>query len=183
MSSQNNLAKETRILKETEGSVPVMRRKTSEVLKNERGAALIFVILALVIVSILAMAIASLVRSNLSQTVSEEDTLKAYYLAVSGQDLTYAALLQEDVDGDTLVDTTFSEAAHASVSDVPTLTDTLGSSDGLEGGSVTVTVRGLDIDGERWVEIRSTATLESSSITKTVTLQFLAENPLIQMKS
>ena len=163
----------------------MMRKKAKEKLTNERGAALIFVILALVIVSILAMAIASLVRSNLSQTVSEEDTLKAYYLAVSGQDLTYAALLQEDAYGDTLVDTTFSEAAHASVGGVPTLSDTLPhTGETLEGGHVTITVRALEIDGERWVEIKSTAVLDSpSAATKTVTLQFLAENPLIQMKS
>jgi len=160
-----------------------LKRGNLKVHNNERGAALIFVILALVIVSILAMAIASLVRSNLSQTVSEEDTLKAYYLAVSGQDLTYAALLQEDVDGDTLVDDEFSEAAHSNVADAPVLTDTLSAADGLEGGHVVITVRALEIDSERWVEIRSTATLDGSTITKTVTLQFLAENPLIQMKS
>ncbi len=160
-----------------------MRKKTNGIISNERGAALIFVILALVIVSILAMAIASLVRSNLAQTVSEEDTLKAYYLATSGQDLTYAALLQEDAYGDNLVETTFSEAAHANAADVPVLTDTLNASDGFEGGSVTVTVRAVEIDSERWVEVTSTAALDDSTVTKTVVLQFLAENPLIQMMS
>ncbi|NLF35046.1 MAG: hypothetical protein GX585_03675 [Clostridiales bacterium] len=160
-----------------------MGRKTKEIVTNQRGAALIFVILALVIVSILAMAIASLVRANLSQTVSEEDALKAYYLALSGQDLIYAALLQEDAHGDTLVDTAFSEAAHANVSGTPILSDTLGDADGLVGGSVSVTVRALEKDSERWVEISSTAALDGSSVTKTITLQFLAENALIQMQS
>lgn len=179
MWSQNNV----RLAEHGEWGEPEMRRKTNEILTDQRGAALIFVILALVIVSILAMAIASLVHSNLAQTVSEEDTLKAYYLALSGQDLTYAALLQEDVHGDTMVDTVFSEAAHSNVADTPVLNDTLNGDDGLEGGSVNVTVRALEKDSERWVEITSAAALDDSSVTKTITLQFLAENPLIQMKS
>lgn len=156
-----------------------MGQKAKEICSDQRGAALIFVLLALVIVSILAVAIASLVRSNLSQTVSEEDTLKAYYLAMSGQDLTYAALLQEDAHGQTMVDTAFSEAAHSNVADTPVLNDTLAIGD----GSVNVTVRALEKDSERWVEITSAAALTDSSVTKTLVLEFLAENPLIQMKS
>lgn len=160
-----------------------MKRGSLKVHNNERGAALIFVILALVIVSILAMAIASLVRSNLSQTVSQEDNLKAYYLAMSGQELAYAALLQVDTsvgvdpNKNTLVKSYFITGDPAET--ITPLSDTLT----LEGGSVDVTVRALDKDTERWVEITSTATLEGSSVTKKVTLQFLATNPIVQIKS
>jgi type II secretory pathway component PulK len=160
-----------------------MRRKTNEILTDQRGAALIFVILALVIVSILAMAIASLVHSNLAQTVSEEDTLKALQLSgFIGQDQTYAARWQEDVGRAHHGGHVFSEAATPTCP-TPRPQITLNGDDGFEGGSVNVTVRALEKDSERWVEITSAAALDDSSVTKTITLQFLAENPLIQMKS
>lgn len=160
-----------------------MRRKTKEILSGERGAALIFVILALVLVSIFALAVASLVHGNLDQVVNQESDMQAYYLALSGQDLAYSALLQEDVDGHTLVDTYFSTAVQANPANVIPLTTILGSADGMSGGTVTVTVSAITNDSERWVKIVSEAVLDDSGVTKTITLMFQASNPLIQMKS
>ncbi|MPM56596.1 hypothetical protein SDC9_103405 [bioreactor metagenome] len=161
-----------------------MKRGIIKVHNNERGAALIFVILALVIVSILAMAIASLVRSNLSQTVSQEDTLKAYYLATSGQELAYAALLKKDAYGDSLLSTEFTETAHPDWHDAPILTDILNhTDDGIDGGTVNVKVEAVDKGGERWVKITSTGIVDGSAATKTVTLEFMADNTIIQVKS
>lgn len=160
-----------------------MRRKTKEILSGRRGAALIFVILALVLVSIFALAVASLVHGNLDQAVNQESDMQAYYLALSGQDLAYSALLQEDVDGNTLVDTYFSTAVHSNPADVVPLTDILGSADGMSGGTVTITVSAITNDSERWVKIVSEAALDDSGVTKTITLMFQASNPLIQIKS
>lgn len=153
----------------------------SHPLRSQKGAALIFVILALVIVSIFGAAVASMVRINLSQAVNQDADAQAYYLAQSGIDLCYAALLQEGVGGehDTLLYTQFSQAAKPSLGDTPTLNDTLA----LDGGSVAIEVSALTKGGERWVKIRSTASLTDSAVTKTVTLQFQADNPLVQTKS
>lgn len=168
-----------------------MRRKTKEILSDRRGAALIFVILALVLVSIFALAIASLVHGNLDQAINQESDMQAYYLALSGQDLTYSALLQKQYRTDaygneeeyTLVSDEYTTDAHSNIADTPTLTDTLGSADGMAGGTVTVTVTAVTNSGERWVKIVSTADLDDSDVTKTITLMFQASNPLIQMKS
>ena len=164
-----------------------MLRKAKQILDNQSGAALIFVLLALVIVSIIGAGIASLVHENLMQAKAQEDEMKAYYLSISGSDLCFAALLQENYDAYgvkyTLLSKEFTTEAHSNPASTPQLTDTLGEADGLEGGSVQITVSAFDkSDGERWVQIVSTATLDSSSVTKKTTLQFQASNPLVQYK-
>lgn len=148
-----------------------MRRKTRDILTEERGASLIFVILALVIVSVIAMAIASLVRSNLSQAVQQEDDLKAYYLALSGQELAFTALT-DNTNGAALKDDPH----------LPTLYDTLDSSDGLSGGTVDITVTPFTEDGAAWISITSVSHLDGSSATKTLELKFLVSTPDIQTK-
>lgn len=162
-----------------------MRPKLKEIAKDQSGAALIFVLLALVIVSIFSIAIVNLVHENLSQATAQEDAVKAYYLALSGSDLCYAALMQEGTGGenDTLLYQQFSTAAHADVDATPILTDTMGEADQIEGGTIALTVKAFEREGERWVEINSTATLHDSSVSKTTTLQFLVSNPMIQFKS
>ena len=157
-----------------------MLRKTKKILDNQSGVALIFVILALVIVSIIGAGIANLVHANLMQAKAQEDDMKAYYLSLSGSDLCFAALLQEGTNGedDTLLYQQFGEDAHP-ILPTTELTDTLH----LDGGDVEVSVTALDKSGERWVQIISKATLSSSSVTKTTTLQFLASNPIVQIKS
>jgi len=157
-----------------------MRRKLKNQWKDRNGAALIYVILALAIVMIFAGAIASLVRENLMQAKAQEDEIKAYYLSLSGSDLCFAALLQQGIGGehDTLLYQQFSKDTHPALPSTK-LTDTLH----LDGGDVAIEVKALDRSGERWVQIKSTATLSSSSVTKTTTLQFQASNPLVQFKS
>lgn len=159
-----------------------MRRKSIDGLSNNKsGAALINVIITLVIISVYLTIIASIFNSNLQEAKAQENYLKAYSLAVAGYDLTYAALIQQGVGGanDTLLYNNFSVAKKPSVSTAPTFTDTMT----MPGGVVNITVKAFDKDGERWVEIRSVATLTGSSITKTAIYQFLAANPLIQVKS
>lgn len=62
-------------------------------MKNRKGVSLIWVIIALVFVSIMTMSISTIAQSNILQAKRQDDTLQAYYIARSGAELTYEALI------------------------------------------------------------------------------------------
>lgn len=149
----------------------------SKRLQNNSGAALVYVLITLVVVTIYIAMIGNLFQSNLKQVKAQEQSIKAYYLALSGTDLCMSSLLQhgtpQEVD-DTLLYQNF----RPSVITPETLTDDLT----LEGGIVNLTVNAVVINEDRWIEIQSIATLDQTGATKKITIQFDYENPLIQKK-
>ncbi|MFA9399050.1 MAG: hypothetical protein ACERKV_12415 [Clostridiaceae bacterium] len=146
---------------------------------KKNGAALVLVLVTFLVICIFTAIISSIIETNLMQAKSQENSMKAYYLALSGSDLCFAALLQKGPSGDndTLLYKRFNPT---NVAPSP-LTDTLT----LDGGTVDITVTSMPNDayGERWVEIKSIAKLDHSTTKKTVILQFQFSNPSIQKKS
>ena len=157
-----------------------MQKQLYKIIKKQDGAALLIVMMLVVLLSIILTVTASILTGNMREAKNQEHYLKAYYLAQSATDLCMAALLQQEVDDedetDTLLYEEFSTNGHSNIANTPILADTVD----LEGGSVDVTVRAITVSGERWVEIISVATLSDINITKTTTLQFQANNPLIK---
>ena len=66
----------------------------SNILNNKKGISLVFVVLVLLVLSILSMAIFTLFTSNMRQAQRQENVIRAHYLAISGVDVTFAALMQ-----------------------------------------------------------------------------------------
>ena len=62
-------------------------------MKNRKGVSLIWVIIALVFVSIMTMSISTIAQSNILQAKRQDNTLQAYYIARSGAELAYEALI------------------------------------------------------------------------------------------
>ncbi len=155
-------------------------RRNHNIRRND-GAALITVMIVLIILSVFIAVISTILMTNLNEAKYQENYVRAYYLAESGTDLCLAALLQEGIGGsnDTLLYKQYSVTAKPNIATTPTLTDTMA----LTGGTVNITVHAITVDGERWVEITSLATLTGTGITKTVTLQFQVSNPLVQKRS
>lgn len=143
---------------------------------NRKGAALVYVIVVLVVLMIFSALVANIMLSNLRQAKYQERILQAYYLSASGTDLCLAALLQEGVGGsqDTLLNTHF----NPSITSPSPLNDTLA----LNGGVVHLTVTATTRDGERWIIIESRGVLDNSDVAQTTYLEFLYDNPLVQMK-
>ncbi len=142
---------------------------------NKTGATLTFVIIILAVVSIFSLLVFNLSLSNLAQAKAQERQLQAYYLALSGSELCYTALLQEGtgaVDENQPYEIMFK---NASASFTETLT--------LEQGEVNLTISSETVDEDRWIIIGSTSTLTGSSVSSTVWLHFLYSNPIIQKKS
>lgn len=68
-------------------------------LKRVKGFVLPVVLMVMVVLSILFISIITIAQSNTKQITTQEDNLRAYYLARSGIDIAYAALMEEK-DGD-----------------------------------------------------------------------------------
>ena len=144
---------------------------------KRRGAALAFVIVAFLVVTIYSVFIAYLVSTNLNQAKTQERNMQAYYLAMSGVDLCISALIQEGSDGED--DTLMHDLFDPSITNPPTLTDDLE----LEDGTVNLTVSAITRNSERWIEIVAIATLDISGATERTVLQFKYSEPRIQMQS
>ncbi len=102
--------------------------------KKRRSAyALPMVLVVVVVLSILFVALATMMQTNTKQVAQQEDNLRAYYLARSGIDISYAALMSEESG---------TAKIHAFIADGTTvLTDTLTlTEDGQTLGTVAVTV-------------------------------------------
>ncbi|MCH4886380.1 hypothetical protein EZV73_02315 [Acidaminobacter sp. JC074] len=162
-------------------------RKIYQKLKNQSGFTYIFVIITFVVVTTIVVGMLNLVDVNMSQAISQEDTIRAHYLAVSGLELTFAALtVSPDHDEDNTLSNNLYKTG--SIDTREELEDTImftadGSSGTIQSsvdGSVTIRVFAFEQDGRRWVEIVSTATVADTGVTKTARLQFLVDNPLVQ---
>lgn len=64
-------------------------------IKNRKGFALPIVLIVMVILGILFISITRIAQTNTIQVTIQEDNLRAYYLARSGIDIAYAALMEE----------------------------------------------------------------------------------------
>ena len=62
-------------------------------MKNRKGVSLIWVIIALVFVSIMTISISTIAQSNILQAKRQDNIIQAYYIARSGAELTYEALI------------------------------------------------------------------------------------------
>lgn len=146
----------------------------SNILNNKKGMSLVFVILVLLVLSILSMAIFTLFTSNMRQAQRQENVIRAHYLAISGVEVTFAALMQGNTN-ERLVNTYFNEPINISV-------DPIEDSIEMDAGLVDVTVSTYVEEGNRWVLITSVGTLDTAdSVSQTVEMRFRVEYPEIQI--
>lgn len=67
-------------------------------LNNENGYTLPMVIVVLVVFAILFTSMVIILNSNTKQITTQENNLRAHYLARAGVDIAYAGLMQADID-------------------------------------------------------------------------------------
>ena len=132
-------------------------------MKNRKGVSLIWVIIALVFVSIMTMSIATIAQSNILQAKRQDDTLQAYYIARSGAELAYEALITSSPS--LLIP--FTSSSNSGNSHILTHKDLeIGS------GKVDIEVTSTGLDADRRIQIESIGKLKG--ITKTIILEFNA---------
>jgi hypothetical protein len=120
--------------------------------------------------SILSVAIFTLFTSNIATEKMQADAIRAHYVAQSGVDVAFGALLQ---DNKSLLTSYFDKGITISVTP-------LTSQIVLDSGTADIVVSSY-IDGtERWVLITSTGSLSSSTVTQVSKLSFNIRYPQIK---
>ncbi|HZK24459.1 MAG TPA: hypothetical protein VFC74_03630 [Oscillospiraceae bacterium] len=140
-------------------------------LRNHDGVALITVIGVFVIIMIISLSVATLFANNLKQVTHQEYQTRAYYLALSGVDLAYEALVKEpaDEDEDSLLDE-FIGGSLTELEDQFTIGE----------DRVVITISAFDTGSTREVKIHSIGTVVDTGNSESLTLIFEAENPLVR---
>lgn len=137
---------------------------------NKKGVSLVFVVLVLMVMSILSVAIFALFTSNIAQAKQQDDSVKAHFVAISGVEVAYGALLQNNRS---LLRDYFDKDIGVVITP---LTDTVD----LNHGTASIVVSRYVKDGSRWILITSTGSLNNSPVQKVVKMHFRLEHPEIQ---
>lgn len=137
---------------------------------NKRGVALIFVLLIMVVMSILSVAVFTLFTSNIAQEKMQEDAIRAHYVAMSGVDVAFGALLQNNRS---LLTSYFDKALNVTVTP-------LSDSVTLDNGTAAIVITSYVLSSERYVLITSTGSLSNSTVNQVVKMEFRVAYPEIQ---
>jgi len=129
--------------------------------KTENGAALVWVLILMVVFVTLTSSMLFLSRQDIFETVNHKESTKAYYLAESGVDLAYAALMKKTNPSDVPLIKSY-QNNHAKVY---TQQITIGSD------TVDIRIESVEIDGKWWVKVTSTGTVTASNVSETTSLR------------
>ena len=152
-------------------SIGVVIMVKIKLIKNRKGVSLVYVMLVLIVMSILSVAIFTLFVSNLNQVKMQEDSVKAHFVAMSGVEIAFGALVQ---DNRSLLNYHFDKHVGTSVSPISDTID-------VTGGQADITISSYVEDGLRYVRITSVGRLDNSAFTKTLNMHFRIEYPEIQV--
>ncbi|MDM8535112.1 hypothetical protein QUF55_10485 [Clostridiaceae bacterium HSG29] len=145
-----------------------IKNKIYRIIDNENGFSLPIVLIVFIVFSILFTSAIFVTQVNTSQIDSQEDNLRAYYVARSGIDMAYAALMQEDTGGynlkvDRLIDQGLNSTINHNDLNVPQVNPI---------GTVDITVTVLADE----VEIHAESQMIDDSETDRLTFYFKKDN-------
>ncbi len=154
------------------GCDSIMKRIWKE-FHNEKGAALIWMLIVFTVSIILLNSIIFLTRQDIKETVNLEERIQTYYIAASGIDLTYAALMDPSYNPKKI------EAAISKLGTnvSNTITETINVKyDDVLRGTANVTIRRVTIDEVKWLQITSVGKLVDKSTQVTTTMRINEDN-------
>ena len=130
-------------------------------MKKRKGASLFWVIIALVFTTIITLSISTVTRSNIRQAKIQDDGLQVYYIARSGAELAYEALL-------TSSPSLINKFKNGAISKLDEKNISVGK------GKADIKVTSYTVDAVKKIKIESTGKLNNT--TKTIYLEFEADN-------
>jgi hypothetical protein len=137
-----------------------------KVLKEENGAALVWVLILFMMMMILVPSALLISRQDTLETVNQDNRIRAYYIALSGVDLGYAALMA-DISGSKYIEQFISDPTKRYDNQEVTVTDV---------GKALVSIDSVEIAGHRWIRITSVGHLDDSSMTATSIMRIRTDN-------
>lgn len=130
--------------------------KRVNLLKNEKGAALVMTVIAFLVIMILATSVIILAQNNTKQVSNQDQGMDSYYIARSGAEASYQALI------------TTASLLDQFQTGTSTLDDTITFSE----GEAVVSVVGFNEGTTRRVRITSTGVYNSNGISRKSILEF-----------
>lgn len=126
---------------------------------KRKGAALIWMLLAFSILIILMTSIIYIVRQDIFETAKQEERLQTYYIALSGIDLTYAALMEPSYEPKK-IEVVSNKLKSNNIPITESITVEI---DGEEKGIADVTIDRVKINDINWIRIKSVGQLKGNS--------------------
>ena len=158
-----------------------MFKKAFGLVSNKKGAALIWMLIVFTVTMIIMTSIIYVTRQDIKETVNLEERLQTYYIAATGIDLTYAALMDPSHSPKKI------EAAITKLKTVGTtsLKDTIDvKNSGKVKGTAKVTITRIVIDEENWIQIVSVGKLinKNTEVTTTMKINEANTNQIVRQK-
>ena len=72
------------------------RLNLKQQVSTSNGSALIFIVIVFMVIMIIATSIIAIFSNNLKQTKQRQNSMEAYYLAYSGAEMAFSALMQDE---------------------------------------------------------------------------------------
>lgn len=130
---------------------------------KRRGAALVWVLIVFLLLTIFASSIFYLQRQNIMEAARQEERLQTYYIALAGVELTYAAILEANNNESRVDVTILDKIGTGSLNQ-----DILIKTDNVERGTANVTIERTQeiIDGKTiyWIKITSIGQLKDKDV-------------------
>lgn len=127
------------------------------IIKSEQGSALVMVLMAFLVITILATSVFVMAQNNTKQVVVQSEGMDSYYIARSGAEATFQALIKSSPSqltqfrtGSTVVTTTVT----------------------FDEGIANISIEGFNEGSTRRVRITSVGQANGMSITKRAILEF-----------
>lgn len=138
---------------------------------NRRGQVMVWVLIAFMVLTLLMTSMAFVVRQGIFETQKQEERLQTYYVALSGIDLVYAALM------DPAYNPKYIEVAISSAKDQP-ITETIPVEiGGKQVGTAEIMIDIItDEESVSWLRIRSTGQLTGKDTKVTTTMRINTRN-------
>lgn len=146
----------------------IREMKKSYKANGNRGSALVYVFVIIIALSVLTMTILSILASNTKQAQYQQDSMEAYYLAYSGVQMAYSALLANN---------------NAKMNELTRTTNPVAEErqTGISYGNGKITVVAIestDAGYEGWILITAVGTLDRNNMQYTRSMYFDPSNPI-----
>lgn len=132
--------------------------------KDREGSILVFVLVIFLVLSMLTMSILNIFSTNTKQMVAQRNNMKAYYLAQSGVEIAYAAIIEK------------SEEVFFSGGNTVTLDNEIDLSTKAGGKIKSIIINKIKIDGLDWVDISSEAIHNETNTTGIAKMKYPINN-------
>ena len=139
--------------------------KSIDILKQNKGAALIWVLIVFVVLSILLASVTFVSRQNIFEVAKQEERLQTYYIASAGIDLTYAALMELNKNNTRIEDDIINKIKNSAEEEKEVKQEIDVETNGKKRGTATVTIDRIEEEDVNWLRITSVGKLEGRETT------------------